>query len=206
MLKGALLALVCLAVAGLLGAVVFLKSTGLRTQGAPGRLETAIARRARALAVPSEYSAMKNAVTADAESVREGMEHWADHCASCHGNDGSGDTQMGRNLFPPAPDMRAEATQRMSDGELFYVIEYGVRFTGMPGWSTGTAAGKEASWQLVHFIRKLPTLTPAELEAMADMNPRPPADVRQEIREERFLAGEDLAPAAPVVDHSMHVQ
>ena len=47
----------------------------------------------------------------------------------------------------------------MTDGELFYIIENGVRFTGMPAFATGTAEGEEESWKLVHFIRRLPQLS-----------------------------------------------
>jgi hypothetical protein len=83
----------------------------------------------------------------------------------------------------------------LSDGELFYVIEHGIRFTGMPGWRTGTQAGEESSWHLVHFIRHLPRLTEAELERMKDLTPRLPDDIRQELEEERFLNGEGTPPA-----------
>ena len=34
----------------------------------------------------------------------EGLSHWADHCASCHGNDGKGETALGQRLYPRAPD------------------------------------------------------------------------------------------------------
>ena len=99
---------------------------------------------------------------------------------------------MGRNLFPKAPDMRQAATQTLTDGELFWIIEHGIRFTGMPGWSTGTTEGAEASWQLVHFIRHLPHLTDSELQEMEALNPRSPAQVRQDLEAERFLRGEDV--------------
>jgi mono/diheme cytochrome c family protein len=197
MLKGALIALAVLMVGGTVVGVAYVKSTGLRARGNPGRLETAVARRARALAVPDEYRELRNPVLRNDESVRNGMEHFADHCAACHANDGSGDTEMGKSMFPPAPDMRVSATQSLSDGELFYIIEHGVRFTGMPAWGTGTIAGEESSWHLVHFVRYLPDMTPEELEEMAAMNPKPPAEIRQEIEAERFLQGDDVAPAEP---------
>jgi hypothetical protein len=54
--------------------------------------------------------------------------------------------------------MREGRTQNLSDGELFWIIENGMRFTGMPSWTTGTQEGEQASWNLVHFIRRLPTL------------------------------------------------
>ena len=100
-------------------------------------------------------------------------------------------------MFPPAPDMKAPATQSLTEGELFYAIEQGIRFTGMPAWGTGTLAGEESSWHLVNFIRRLPKLTPEQLDEMAAMNPKPPAEIRQEIEAERFLQGEDVAPSAP---------
>ncbi len=202
MLKGALVAMVALMVLGALAGIVFLKATGLSARATPGALETRVARAMRGLAVPGEYRGLANPVLRNDESVRNGMEHFADHCAACHANDGSGNTGMGKGMFPPAPDMRASATQNLSDAELFYVIEQGIRFTGMPAWGTGTVAGEEASWHLVHFIRRLPDLTPAEVEEMAAMNPRPPAEIRQEIDAERFLRGEDVTPQAAPADQS----
>jgi mono/diheme cytochrome c family protein len=182
-LVGALLSVLVLTGAGL----VYLRATGLDTRAEPGAIETRVARAARRLAIPSAIRTMANPIGKSAESLAEGMAHFADHCASCHANDGSGDTEMGRGLYPKAPDMRRASTQDLSDGELFYIIERGIRFTGMPGWSNGTKAGEESSWQLVHFIRHLPALTPAELDAMKARNPRSPEEIRHEIEEERFL-------------------
>jgi len=136
----------------------------------------------------------QNPVPNSEQAIAEGREHFADHCASCHANDGGGNTEMGRGLYPRAPDMRLAATQDLSDHQLFYIIENGIRLTGMPGWSTGTPEGEEASWRLVHFIRRLPKLTPEEIEEMEALNPKSPAEVRQHIEEERFLKGEDPPP------------
>ena len=58
------------------------------------------------------------------------------------------------------------------------------------GGSSCDAAHVAESWQLVHFIRRLPMLSERELEEMRQMNPRAPAEIRQEIEEERFLRGE----------------
>jgi mono/diheme cytochrome c family protein len=194
--KSALVTVLILAAAGLLGTIVFVKTTGLSARATPGPVETAVARRVRAWAVPAAYSNLANPVLRNEESIRNGMAHFADHCAICHANDGSGDAEMGQGMFPRAPDMRAAATQELSDGALFYVIEHGIRFTGMPAWGTGSIEGEESSWHLVNFIRHLPQLTAEELDEMAAMNPRPPAEIRQEIEEQRFLQGED-PPSAP---------
>ena len=194
MLKGAALAVAILMVIGLFAAIVFVKATGLSARGRPGPLESALARQLRALALPGEYRDRANPVLRNDESIRNGMAHFADHCATCHANDGSGATSLGRGMFPPPPDLRGGATQDMSDGELLYVIEHGVRFTGMPAFGTGTPEGEEASWHLVNFIRHLPRVTAEELEEMAAMNPRPPAEIRQELEEQRFLQGDELVP------------
>jgi mono/diheme cytochrome c family protein len=175
-------------VASLAGAgLVYLRSTGLSARADAGSVEVSMARRARSFAIPPSARARRNPIPQSPEVLAEGMSHYADHCATCHANDGSGETEMGQGLFPKAPDMRLAATQRMTDGELFYVIEHGIRFTGMPAWSTGTAAGEESTWHLVHFLRHLPQLTTSELEAMKERNPRSPLEIRLEIEEERFL-------------------
>jgi mono/diheme cytochrome c family protein len=85
--------------------------------------------------------------------------------------------------------MRARGTQELTDGELFYIIENGVRLTGMPAW--GGAGKPEESWKLVHFIRHLPRISPEELAEMERMNPRS-AEAWQELQEEEeFLRGGD---------------
>jgi hypothetical protein len=89
--------------------------------------------------------------------------------------------------------MRLRATQRLSDGELFYIIENGVRLTGMPAWAT--PGSEEESWKLVHFIRHLPRLAPEELIEMERLNPRSAAEWRELEQEEQFLRGEDEQPS-----------
>ena len=69
-------------------------------------------------------------------------------------------------LYPPAPDLRESGGQSLSDGELFYIIKNGIRFTGMPGWG----GEDEENWKLVLFIRHLPQITPKELELMKEIN------------------------------------
>jgi mono/diheme cytochrome c family protein len=173
----------------LLVGAVYVRLTGLTAREQPGPLETSVARAARRFAIPASERARMNPVPRSDDAVSAGLDHFADHCAVCHANDGSGETDFGRGMFPKPPDMRAAATQEMTDGELFYVIENGIRFTGMPAFG-GQPEGETSSWQLVHFIRRLPALSQAELDRMATLNPRPPGDVRREIEEEQFLRGD----------------
>jgi len=170
---------------------VYVHTTGLDSRAQPGSFEARLARLARRLAVPGKVKSMRNPVNPTPDVLAEGLAHFADHCAICHGDDGAGDTEMGRGLYPKAPDMRLASTQSLTDGELFYVIEHGIRFTGMPAWRTGTRAGEDASWQLVHVIRHLPHVTEEERERMKALMPRSPEAIRHEIEEERFLNGDD---------------
>jgi mono/diheme cytochrome c family protein len=155
-------------------AVAYVRSTGLSARPTPGAIETRVARSLRRLAVPADLRGRTNPGSATQVVLAGARAHFAEHCAICHANNGSGETDIGRGLFPKAPDMRAATTQELSDGELFYIIEYGVRFTGMPAWGDGSAKGEEVGWRLVHFIRHLPSLTPDEIAEMEQLNPKSP--------------------------------
>src|SRR5436190_4174352 len=149
----------------------------------------------RHLAVPRGSRDMRNPIEKSADVIKEGMAHYADHCAACHANDGSGETELGLGLYPKPPDMRLPATQSLTDGELFYIIENGARLTGMPAWSTGHADGETSTWHLVHFIRELPRLTDEQIEEMKRLNPRSPAEIQQELQEQKFLRGGTDVPS-----------
>jgi mono/diheme cytochrome c family protein len=196
---------VLLAIGALLAAVVAytIARRGLSTQVEPTAVEEVVARSMRRLATPAAVRDAANPVEPTADVLEEALAHFADHCAICHANDGSGDTVIGRSLYPRAPDMRAAQTQELSDGELFSIIEHGIRLTGMPGWSTGTPEGEHASWGLVHFVRRLPHLTDEDIARMEALNPKTAAEWRDEEEIRRFLAGEDVdSPPSP--DHSQH--
>src|SRR5688572_2887239 len=92
-----------------IAALVWLWSQGIGTRTPPGRIETSVSRAARLAMIPSHARARTNPHPASADTVRSGMEHWADHCAGCHANNGSGETEIGRSLYPPSPDMRQAA-------------------------------------------------------------------------------------------------
>jgi mono/diheme cytochrome c family protein len=167
---------------------------GISARPEPTALETRVARTARHYLIPASARATPNPVPVTAEAVAAGLAHFADHCASCHGNDGRGNTTYGSRMFPRAPDMTAPATQALSDGELFWIVENGVRLTGMPGFGDGDPGNDHESWELVQFIRYLPRLTREELAEMERLNPTlSRADVEQEREIEAFLAGESVS-------------
>lgn len=188
------LALATVAVAGAILAFASMIRRGFSAHDEPSRIEAAMARTMRHWAVPSELRDAKNPLPLTPQVLAEGRSHFADHCAGCHGNNGRGGG-MGRQMYPKAPDMTLAATQSLSDGELFSMIENGIRLTGMPGFGSGTAESAYGSWGLVHFIRHLPKLTSEELAEMEKLNPKSPAEWQQMQEEEAFLAGDGEEPA-----------
>src|SRR6202035_3738705 len=90
------------------GGVIFLKTRadGFSARGQPTALEHWAARQARSMALPASAKDRTNPVPASTEVLAEARAHWADHCTSCHANNGSGASETGKHMYPPAPDMR----------------------------------------------------------------------------------------------------
>jgi mono/diheme cytochrome c family protein len=175
---------------------------GFSTRAEPTVVERMLARFARRTAVPRAAREAKNPIPFTPQAWADSRAHFADHCATCHGNDGAGNTEIGQGLYPKAPDMRLDATQQLTDGELYWIIENGVRLTGMPAWGNGKS-DDEDTWKLVHFIRHLKDLTPEHLDEMKALNPKTPAELKEEEEDRRFLEGGDVPPPDEP-DHSHH--
>lgn len=160
--------------------------SGFSARSAPSPLERQVAHQILRASVSYSAKGLVNPVMPGTDSVREGMEHYADHCASCHANDGSGETLYGRGLNPPPPDLRADATQSKADGELYLIIQNGVRMSGMPAFGQ-PGEHDHGSWELVTFIRHLPQISPDELIEMQGMNPVTPSEMKERDEEDKFL-------------------
>ncbi len=167
---------------------------GFSARQEPSAAEAMAARMMRRMAVPRSSRNLANPVYPSEEVLADARAHFADHCATCHANDGSGDTAIGRNLYPKAPDMRLEATQKLTDGELYAIIQDGIRLTGMPAWGKEGDVNDEDSWKLVHLIRHFKDLTPEHLKEMQRMNPKSPDELEEERQEREFLNGNDALP------------
>ena len=183
-------------------AVFVLGARGFSAREQPTGVEGWIARLARTAAIPANAGTRTNPIPSSPEVLAEARAHWADHCATCHANDGSGATVNGKGTYPPSPDMRLAETQRKTDGELFYIIQNGIRLSGMPAWASGSEHDEQDSWKLVHFIRHLLQLTVEEKKEMEKLNPKGPEDLREEEEEEKFLKGQDQNE--PQIEHHHH--
>jgi mono/diheme cytochrome c family protein len=179
---------IVIAIALIAVAAAFFVHDGLSARAKPNAMETMVARQVRKMAILQRVSKLQNPAADSAENLRDARLHFADHCSICHGNDGSGNTMIGHNLYPKPPDLRGQQTQKLSDGELFWIIENGVRFTGMPAFG-GAHGSEEDSWKLVRFIRHLPEVSAEELTEMERYNPKGPEDRHEEQEENDFLQG-----------------
>lgn len=188
------------AVGGWLGYRLF--TTGFSAKTEPHPIEVFMVRQIRHLAIPIKNRNAQNPIPMNPDVLKESLAHFADHCATCHANDGSGQTAIGKNVYPRAPDLRLADTQSMSDGELFWVIHNGIRFTAMAAWGEGDPVQDMGSWKLVHFIRHLPHITPKELEQMKALNPKTKKDLEAQTASDRLLQGN--GPSATRTDSGHH--
>jgi mono/diheme cytochrome c family protein len=172
------------------GLYVYARGHGFSAREQPSWMERTMALNARKIATPADAKSLANPRQQQtAEMIAEADEHFVEHCSICHGIDGRGDTNIGRNLYPKVPDMSQPDTQQLSDGELYYIISNGIRLTGMPAW--GSEDKPEAIWDLVSLIRRLPKLFPEELqrlqnaarEAGGELSEQAPEDERKETQE-----------------------
>jgi mono/diheme cytochrome c family protein len=154
------------------GAGVSMLHNGLSARATPTAVEAFMAQNAHRLAIPANARNEHNPIAPSDQTLHEAMAHFADHCATCHANDGSGNTLFGKGLYPKPPDLRLAETQKLSDGELFWIIQNGVRFTGMPAF--GDSHRAQDSWKLVLFIRHVPQLTTEDRVVMEHYNRKGP--------------------------------
>ncbi len=156
------LVMIALAVLGAIyGAAVIRR--GFSATGQPSAVEIVMARTVRSLGIPRTAQQEKNPWTATPDLLQEARDNFTDHCAVCHGKDGDGHSGIGPNLYPKAPDLQRAETQNLSDGEIHYIIQNGVRLTGMP--ALGNPHGGQddsAAWKLVLFVRSIGQATPPE--------------------------------------------
>ena len=95
---------------------------------------------------------------ADQASVIAGAEHFAAHCASCHGAPGVPQGDIANGLYPKPPNL-ADAAKRYTPGELFWIVKNGIKMSGMPAWNDHSDG---ELWSTVAFLEKLPAMSEAD--------------------------------------------
>lgn len=99
----------------------------------------------------------------DPKLIQEGFEHYHEMCTGCHLAPGVESSEI-REGLNPVPPVLAKVVPNSTPARLFWVIKNGVKMTGMPAW--GTSHSDEMIWAMVAFLERLPTMTPAEYQAM----------------------------------------
>jgi mono/diheme cytochrome c family protein len=136
------------------GAMLAALLAGCAADKGPSREEASLANAAKDVTIPLEAGKMTNPLPATDEVVSQGQAVFLGSCAQCHGADARGDTNVGRNMNPPAMDLTSAHVQHWSDAELFWIIQNGVHLTGMPAWKSSIST--DNTWKLARFIHNLP--------------------------------------------------
>ena len=97
----------------------------------------------------------KDPLPSDAGTIDEGKQAFRHYCVACHGMDGQNTgVPFASRMSPPVPSLASDSVQKYTDGQLKWVIDYGIEPSGMPG-SKGTLNDEEI-WSIVVFLRHLP--------------------------------------------------
>jgi mono/diheme cytochrome c family protein len=97
----------------------------------------------------------KSPLIVSPQTIADGKEAFSHYCVACHGMDGQNTgVPFADRMAPPVPSLASSDVQQLSDGQLKWVIDYGVWPSGMPG-SKGTLNDEEI-WSIVVYLRHLP--------------------------------------------------
>src|SRR5262249_33153927 len=120
----------------------------------PSRVEQALANMAKDVVIPIQAEDLKNPLNPhDSTAVRDGQQIYGQACALCHGATGRADSEMGQSMYPPAMDLTSPHAASWSDADLFWIIQNGIRFTGMPAWKGQIS--EPDTWKVILFLRTL---------------------------------------------------
>ena len=150
---------------GICAGVLYTQMHGFNARGVrPGGFEKFMVHYWMRGGMPSGVANTPDPLPVTPENIAAGRDFYVTHCAFCHGNNGAGKTEVAAGMYPRVPNLRDEAD--LTDGQLFYIVREGIRYSGMPGW--GPPDNRD--WQLVQFIRYLPKTTPQDLQQMDAVN------------------------------------
>jgi mono/diheme cytochrome c family protein len=122
--------------------------------------ERSIAVRSRDVSPPHDLDQPSRVVT--------GAGLYAEMCSGCHLGPGVKKSELSQGLYPPAPEL--SKTSRLSPAQQFWIIKHGVKLTAMPAW--GRTHPDPLIWDMVAFIRKLPSIPPEQYRRLIETAPQ----------------------------------
>jgi mono/diheme cytochrome c family protein len=155
---------VVLALAGGL-ALALMGFVGMRADNPPSKIETIVAGHAMDASVGRAAPKIANPVTADEANLAEGARLYHEHCALCHGDPAHPKAVLADSLNPPAPQFMKDMAE-MPENQNFYILQHGIRWTGMPGWKS--VLSEQQMWQVVAFLSHMHDLPPAAKRVFTD--------------------------------------
>jgi mono/diheme cytochrome c family protein len=124
--------------------------SGLEERIAMPSLDASVARRA---------ADTINPVNSNDANLTAGMKIYQTHCASCHGDVNHPHAMLAKAFYPRAPQF-AEDPPDMPENQNFYVIQHGIRLSGMPAW--GQSLSEQQIWEVTIFLSHMDKL-PSEV-------------------------------------------
>ena len=138
------------------GAVIYAGMYDVAATSPHSRLTSWLLETARIRSIKAQAAAVQAPPGLDDPAkVLIGVEHYAAHCAVCHGAPGVPKGDIGRGLYPPPPDL-AKTASLYTPAELFWIVKHGIKMTGMPAWSDHS---DDELWATVAFLEKLPGMS-----------------------------------------------
>jgi cytochrome c553 len=97
----------------------------------------------------------KNPLPCTPDNWQDGKEAFSHYCVACHGMDGQNTgVPFADHISPPIPSLASADVQSYTDGQLKWILDNGIRPSGMPG-SKGILSDDEL-WSIILFLRHLP--------------------------------------------------
>jgi thiosulfate dehydrogenase len=142
---------------GLVPATADVPPSGLERSMAHTSLDATIAREAPQ--PPYPFASSDAAIIAGAKLYNE-------NCSVCHGTASAVETNIAKGQYIKPPQLGKHGVSDDPEGKIYWQIEHGIRFTGMPSFKTQLT--EEQIWQLTYFLKNAPDQkTPGHLPAAA---------------------------------------
>jgi thiosulfate dehydrogenase len=93
-------------------------------------------------------------------AIVAGAKLYTQHCAMCHGSGVGEKTALAKGLYIAPPQFVKHGVEDDPEGETYWKIEHGIRFTAMPSYRGSLT--EEQIWQLTYFMKNLPDHLPPE--------------------------------------------
>ncbi len=104
------------------------------------------------------------------ERITAGAGLYASNCSGCHLAPDMDGTAISQGLYPTPPQFSGKLDH--SAKQEFWMIKHGVKLTAMPAW--GRTHSDNQLWDMVAFVRTLPSLSPEQYQAIVKTAPRDP--------------------------------